>query len=922
MADSAAKRRKISPTTSIPINAPATPSRIPVPRKDGPQFSSRRPSFASPTKVKLSKHHLETLDRPASSGTEGMRPDSRGTALKDVAAKGLGEDSFEGTTWSAAANNETEGTNSLSETHEISPVAYDNLKTQIAPPRGQIKGPGEDLLPGRPRKQSQSPNKRPERMPVELPVTDALPDDFNPFQKKGLRRSPVSSSAEAPPAAMVQDPMPEDNLDPFRKTGLRRSPVSSLQASVFEKAPISTRLVDSVVHRSPVSQAESGPRRSPNPLQLDRTGLRRIPTPSQGLTDESMKSPARSQPIEISPRKSPFPSRAGLRRSPVFPQALNNFEPPEQAPIRTRETALTAPANPATPPEVVSAERPKEARPGHEQPEARQQIVSTPVDPVSRTRRLFTESSKENEEHMKFSGKVLGTNLSTTPTESPCQDMATTQVTEENEQKQEPSDLTPSQKSELSIMNEAVQDLLAGAYRVEEPDLPPPTQLGIPDPVVISPRANIHVTPSKRGRSAQGLGAKLKSSPLKPRDASPEQLLESVPQSDLKVEKSKRRKSARLLVPEDPHISKKKVRDGLLKELQQLQADVALANRENERLRGRSESRKKGTSAAPSPDELQEMLLRTTAPDPSTIGTPKPTSIFKSINAFLPFRSRRKPAATPISEKPIPSHLPITPNDRLPYLQAFSTLLYSSKISVLPSQPRDLSSQFDDQPVLQRHIITASHPSGLFSTRFSITVDTSSLRIVALDLLKLDMNAEKELGAFIRARASSESVLGRDITVVCWAMSRWTEVSIQRARFWCAVVNELSTPEARAMASQKKRKRKWQSLQDEDRPATSDSLPDEITEKENWTRRQLLSHIGRSSLEIGNNDVELRFEWKISFDWTGEVESVISASARLPRAWQQADDRSSLNKVPGAFKKLVKEQGPLDAVRAIVRLLM
>ncbi|KAK2626874.1 hypothetical protein QTJ16_004049 [Diplocarpon rosae] len=928
MADSAAKRRKTSPTKYIPIDAPATPSRIPVPRKDGPQSSSRRPSFTSPTKASLSRHHPQILKRPISSGMGGARPESRETALKDVFAKALGEDPFTGGAEPAAVKDKRDKMNAMSKMPENDSVAYDNPLAQISFRRGQSKGSGQEMLPVRPRKQSQSPNKRSGGMPMKLPVTDTLPDDFNPFEKKGLRRSPMSSSAEAPAAAVVQDFIPDNNLDPFRKTGLRRSPVTStsLPESVLGKAPISTRAVDHVHRKSPVLQAESGITRSPTPLQLGETGSWRSSTPSRNLANESMKPPIRSQPVEISPRKSPFPSKAGLRRSPVISRALDTVEPPEQPQLEMQDANLTAPVKPATSPEVLFAERPIEVRSGGLQIETRQGVISGTVDPMPQTGMLFAESSNDNTEHIKPPSKVVGPDVLITPTEPPRRDGGPTQTTEEQGQESELSNLMrTSQKPELPRKDKAVQDLFIRTRRVEEPGLLPiQTQLGISDPVAITPPTGVHITPSKRARKAEVLAAKLKSSPLKSPDPPPEQPLESVLQPELKVELPKRRKSARFLVPEDPHASKKKARDDLLKEVQQLQADVALANRENERLRRRSDSRKKAVSIAPNPDEVQAMLLRSTSPDRPTIGSPKPKSIFKSINAFLPFRSRRKLAAAPMSDKPLPSHLPMTLNDPLPYLQAFSTLLYTSKISVLPSEPSpsDASSQFKDQPVFHRHVITASHPSGLFSIRFSMTVDTSTLNIAALDILRLDMNAEKELGTFIRARARPENVLGRDITVVCWAMSRWIEVSIQRARFWYVVVNELGTPEARAAASHKKRKRKLQSLQGEDSPATNASLADEIMDKGNWTRRQLSPYIGRSSLEICNHDVELRFEWKISFDWTGEVESVISASAQLPQTWQQADDRSSLKKVPDTFNRLVKERGPLGAVRATVGLLM
>jgi hypothetical protein len=430
--------------------------------------------------------------------------------------------------------------------------------------------------------------------------------------------------------------------------------------------------------------------------------------------------------------------------------------------------------------------------------------------------------------------------------------------------------------------------------RREEPELPPtPTERGIPDPVVTTPPTGIHDTPSKRARNNKALAEKLKSSPLKPRDPLPEGPAKEVPkavsQPKPEPEKAlKRRKSARFLIPEDPYASKKNARDDLLKELQQLQADVTLANAENERLRQRFESKKTGPGQPAKPDELLDMLLRATAPEPAA--KPKATSIFKSIGAFLPFQPRRrKQAQLPVSEKPIPSHLPIALDDPLPYLQAFSPLTFTSSITILPSEPisSESSTQELEPPIRQRHVIHASHPSGLFATRFSMTVDISTLSITSLDILRLDMNAETELGTFIRDRARRDGPLGKDVTTICWAMGRWTEVSIQRARFWCAVESEFGTAQARAKSlskhRKKKRKRHASVAEDEGEVNAEGDEAEESSVQPKWTRKQLLPQIGRTSMELVNEEVELRFEWKIRFDWTGEVDSHIAAIARLPR---------------------------------------
>jgi hypothetical protein len=168
-----------------------------------------------------------------------------------------------------------------------------------------------------------------------------------------------------------------------------------------------------------------------------------------------------------------------------------------------------------------------------------------------------------------------------------------------------------------------------------------------------------------------------------------------------------------------------------------------------------------------------------------------------------------------------------------------------------------------------------------------MTVDTSNLSITSLDILRLDMNAETELGTFIRDRARREGPLGKDVTTICWAMGRWTEVSIQRARFWCAVESEFGTMQARTKSlsrqRKKKRKRHGSVVEDEEEVNAEGDEADESSVQQKWTRKQLLPQIGRTSMGLANEEVELRFEWRIRFDWTGEVDSHIAAIARLPR---------------------------------------
>ena len=308
---------------------------------------------------------------------------------------------------------------------------------------------------------------------------------------------------------------------------------------------------------------------------------------------------------------------------------------------------------------------------------------------------------------------------------------------------------------------------------IEEPELPPtPVQLGIADPIVTTPPTGIHDTPSKRAR--RKLGKKIRSSPLKPRDSAPESEQSVDPKVQIQPPKrEKRRKSARFSIPADPHAAKKKERDDLLRELRRLEADLAVAKQENSRLRLHHDLKRSPPSAPKNSDEILAVLLRSTAPEEPSIPEPKPMSIFKSIGSFLPFSSRRKARHAVVAlDKVLPSHLPIAVDNPLPYLQAFSPLVYTSNITLLPSEEASshTSSQDLEQTIIQRHVINASHPSGLFNARLAMNVDSTLLSLTSFDVLKLDPTAEMELGTFMREKARRDS---KDIGVVCWAMGRW-----------------------------------------------------------------------------------------------------------------------------------------------------
>ena len=246
-------------------------------------------------------------------------------------------------------------------------------------------------------------------------------------------------------------------------------------------------------------------------------------------------------------------------------------------------------------------------------------------------------------------------------------------------------------------------------------------------------------------------------------------------------------------------------------------------------------------------------------------------------------------ASAPL-DKPAPSHLPIDVENPLPYLQAFSPLTYTSKITLLPQEPQaSKPSSQETQSISQLHLITASHLSGLFTARMSMIVDTFLLSISSIHMDRLPPCAENELGNFLRDELSQDGTLTKDVGLICWAMGRWVEVSVLRARFWCTVENEFGTPEARAISLQKKKKRKRRHVVTEDNNEEPlDTYDEKEFKKQKWTRRQLLPHMGRTAIELATDKMELRIEWRLKFDWTGEVDSSITASVRLPQSCQSS----------------------------------
>jgi hypothetical protein len=437
----------------------------------------------------------------------------------------------------------------------------------------------------------------------------------------------------------------------------------------------------------------------------------------------------------------------------------------------------------------------------------------------------------------------------------------------------------------------------------EEPELPPtPVQLGIRDPVVTTPPSGIHDTPSKKSKRRKGMTVKM--SPLKPRSELPTQTAKAMPEAvrtdlveGLENRNEMPRNPSRLLLAKDPHAGKKRIREELLREIQQLRADVLIAEKESERLRVLHASGEAYDADPPNYDEVLQLLLRSSVAQPSSIAPKKPPSVFDNINSFLPFTARRRirPEVKISEPKPLVSHNPFPQEDALSYLQLFTPFKFTSSLTLLPPTiSKSGEAPSAKAPLFQSHTITASLPSGLFSARLNMVVNTKTLAISSLNLEKVDRNAEAELAPWIRARASTDTLLGRDVNAVFCAVRQWAEQALERAKFWCNVEAEMGTADgrrkvtsiAKAKGARKRKRKDGRAEAGRDLDEDEDAI--EITDAEisKWERKQLLAHMSRTSMILEGDDVELMIEWRIGFDWTGEAESQISASARIPPSCQ------------------------------------
>lgn len=560
---------------------------------------------------------------------------------------------------------------------------------------------------------------------------------------------------------------------------------------------------------------------------------------------------------------------------------------------------------------------------------------------------------------------------------------------------------------------------------VPEPELPPTPQH--PDPVVSTPPTGIHSTPSRRPRRSKALAEKIRSSPTKQQLPAKEPPTKEAPTREAPTKQlppnsrefqngahsntitapppaiheeqrgrdgqSPHVSTIRGVEPLDPDAEKRRQRDALLAEIKQLESDLDVMARENERIR-LSQPAKSEARVPKNGNELVGILRRhITTSEKTRQPESSPSWVQTALNpiAFLPFSkpSSSLPtlfpedltSAEPDSE--IISHhpIPMTAEEALPYLQVFTPLSFTSHISILPSDDHDADSS-SSTPVLQRHSITATSASapGLLSARIEMTVDTRSHAVVDLAVPRLDPPAAaaelasvvERVGAAARQRSDSDSddVAGAsaaagNVAVLAWAMAEWLRLAVRRAKAWRALERELGTEEGVVESVGRMRARRrgrkgggaaGTGGEDGD-AAVGDGYVDDGSVADVMgslvDASDLLPYMGQRSMDFrvpalggggggGAETADLRVQWRIEFDWTGEGRSRIGVlvgmpgkcesrfpvskswrgSANRPDSGHHADGRDRLSGIPALFDELLQQNDdPVASVRTIVALL-
>ena len=210
--------------------------------------------------------------------------------------------------------------------------------------------------------------------------------------------------------------------------------------------------------------------------------------------------------------------------------------------------------------------------------------------------------------------------------------------------------------------------------------------------------------------------------------------------------------------------------------------------------------------------------------------------------------------------------------------------------------------------------------------KLEVTTDVSTQNITKLVIQEMSPFAESELGPWIRARA-----VERDLTAIAWAMGRYWDIAVIRARCWSICEKKFGqllpftgVNSIKNLVHPERDAGKAISLPDDnhcDLRNDVSGLDGQSNREEPISKAQLQFHVRRQSISFTRDNISLLVTWRISFDWVGEVQSNLNACVGYPESWTQIDETGSLQHIGKLFDILLKSKGVSQAIGIVVGLL-
>lgn len=328
MESSAPKRRKTSPSSSVPVESTTPPDAPPTQQDQQPQSSpsrsAQRPSFASPTKSSLARHNPDVLARTqeASASRRRLRSDD------DLPASQPNLDDDDGaevaSALTAQLEHHSEGDGTASSPAAELPAAQTRSPSDPAPARSDVQRStsrriGGNIFGVQPPRRTPT---RPQPRPLPPPGPENEEDILNPFGGRGLHRSPLLNTGVLPAVVQQEPELPPtpEHPDPVVSTppsGIHNTPSKRrrsegerrLQSSP-SRHPLAQELAPEL---APERARKKSPERSPQKISQKAKGKRRALAAVEPFS-QAQPAPQAERPQSEKP-KSEFAPGTHPRRS-------------------------------------------------------------------------------------------------------------------------------------------------------------------------------------------------------------------------------------------------------------------------------------------------------------------------------------------------------------------------------------------------------------------------------------------------------------------------------------------------------------------------------------------------------------------------------------------------------------------------------